>query len=337
MGGRIGVSRDFSDTILGYNSRALVSRNASGRDAGFGVFSVSICRSNMVGWSRGGCALELALVILSDDPEWAKVTRPRPVVYPISVATSPPQPPTELVLDRPCAAMSIASQYPRYCFHLSPTFNVWCLFHAREIHRLDKYEEYEGEQFFFYGNLPIRWVRVVGVVVAIDDFDGRRVYTVDDSSGACIEALMMLQPPQGANSGKGPSEAFDVGSVVDVKGHLSLYRDEKQIKIDLIRRLRNTADEVALWERRAAFRRDVLDKPWVLSTTKVDRCRKEANRSKAALHRRKSRRAAAVSTRGAGRRPEAHPGEGTRREVAAHVRDMILAGEMAGKYHALGL
>ncbi|RDA88085.1 hypothetical protein CP532_5291 [Ophiocordyceps camponoti-leonardi (nom. inval.)] len=189
--------------------------------------------------------------------------------------------------------------YPRYCFHLSPTFNSWCLLHAREIHGL---EQHDGFQ--------------VGVVVAVDDFASRRVYTVDDSSGACIEALP---------SEHGRDDNIDVGSVVDVKGCLSLFRDEKQIKIERIKRLRTTADELVLWEKRAKFRHEVLDRPWVLDRAEIRRCRKEAERSEKTVKRKERRRPdAGVTTtkKGSGRQQE---------DVTAHVRDMIRSGALKGK------
>lgn len=40
---------------------------------------------------------------------------------------------------------------------------------------------------YHHGNHPIKWVRLTGVVVAADEYSGRRVYTLDDSSGMCIE------------------------------------------------------------------------------------------------------------------------------------------------------
>ncbi|KAM6523597.1 hypothetical protein FSOLCH5_004214 [Fusarium solani] len=127
--------------------------------------------------------------------------------------------------------------YPRYCFHLAPTVNTWCLFRVADVHGLDQHEGFEGENFYFYGNLPIKWVRIVGVVVAIDDYDaGRRVYTVDDSSGACIECTILISASQeGVDSAATATDAaskvdanplaaaallanINVGSVVDVKG-----------------------------------------------------------------------------------------------------------------------
>lgn len=69
---------------------------------------------------------------------------------------------------------------------------------------------------------------------------------------------------------------MDVGTVVDIKGSIALFRDEKTVKIEKVRMLRSTEEEVALWERRMAFRRDVLARPWVLSEKQVRRCRREA-------------------------------------------------------------
>lgn len=44
--------------------------------------------------------------------------------------------------------MSDASRtenYPRYCFHLSPTLNAWCPLRASEIHGLEQHAGFEGE------------------------------------------------------------------------------------------------------------------------------------------------------------------------------------------------
>ncbi|ROT36609.1 hypothetical protein SODALDRAFT_352553 [Sodiomyces alkalinus F11] len=199
-----------------------------------------------------------------------------------------------------------ATLYPQYCFDLAPTSNTWCLLDAASIHDLDSHPGFEGQNVYFHGNLPIKWIRIVGVVVAIDDFPGRRVYTVDDSSGACIEcnvvvkrcALTEIVDDKSTTSADAAASArararaslseprleyqqpgcenVDVGSVVDVKGSVALFRDEKTVKIEKVRVLRSTEEEVALWERRAAFRRDVLSKPWVLTEKQVRRCRREA-------------------------------------------------------------
>jgi len=48
---------------------------------------------------------------------------------------------------------------------------------------------------FHYGNHPVKWVRVTGVIVAVDEYAGRHVYTVDDSSGMCVECVCVAPSP----------------------------------------------------------------------------------------------------------------------------------------------
>ncbi|UNI22552.1 hypothetical protein JDV02_008431 [Purpureocillium takamizusanense] len=258
--------------------------------------------------------------------------------------------------------------YPRYCFHLSPTSNKWCLLRAAEVHALDQHAGFEGENFFFYKNLPIKWVRVVGVVVAIDDFFGRRVYTVDDSSGACIEALITRptgKDPNGMVTEKAqqttttmanaaalvPEKYKDihVGSVVDVKGQVSEYRGEKQVIVENMAIVPSTAHEVLLWEKRADFRRTILDKPWVVSRRDLRRCRKEAERSEEEDAARKRRRSEAKEKKSRRQEEEAlrgHAITGSRdkkstrsQAIRDDMRELIRGGalEVAGKYSALGL
>ncbi|KYK54981.1 Protein stn1 [Drechmeria coniospora] len=237
-----------------------------------------------------------------------------------------------------------AEIYPRYCFHLSPTVNKWCLFRACEIHALDQRPGFEGEGFYFHRNLPIKWVRIVGVVVAIDEYAGRRVYTIDDSSAACIEALVSLAATKDAD---GPSlyPDIDVGAVVDVKGSLSTFRNERQIKIEKMFLVRGTTQEVTLWEKRGTFRRDVLDTPWVLSLREVRRCRKEAERCEAAGEGSKRWLATTMSERTAVRTMKAQmplsagePKDKKRgRDALGAVQELIRDGAVKGKYSALGL
>lgn len=176
-----------------------------------------------------------------------------------------------------------------------------------------------GQNVFFHLNHPIRWVRVSGIVVAVDEYPGRRIFTLDDSSGVCIECTIEVpksdaalaaaitantaatsqdsavkpdskgQALPGASRTAAPSEPppkavvpaeVDVGTVIDVKGGLALFRGQKQIKILKATVLRCTEHEVAFWEKVAQFRRDVLEKPWQLTDKEVRRCRKDEERRK---------------------------------------------------------
>lgn len=233
--------------------------------------------------------------------------------------------------------------YPRYCFHLSPTWNAWCFFKSAEIHTLIKHPGFEGkvdraariasatltlysgEEFYFYERLPIKWVRIVGVVVAIDDYASRRAYTIDDSTGACIEVIENLKmasaathaPAQGAagtiaGSSLGLSKlpvppqrisaypTVDIGTVVDVKGKLSEFREEMQIIVHKMSTVRCTQDEVALWEKREKFRREVLDQPWVLRSREIRRAKREAEQDEERQEKKRARLRATSGKDGGG-------------------------------------
>lgn len=82
--------------------------------------------------------------------------------------------------------------YPVYCHILSPTIGRWCPLWATDINALKDVGIFcDGRKLLHYGNHPIKWVRVTGVIVAIDcggnGSNFKRIYTLDDSSGSCIE------------------------------------------------------------------------------------------------------------------------------------------------------
>jgi hypothetical protein len=284
--------------------------------------------------------------------------------------------------------------YPRYCFDLAPTHNKWCFLRAVDIQKLIQPDGFEGQvmhslslyafklisekgqDWYFYANLPVRWVRIVGIVVAIDQFQQRRVYTIDDSSGACIEATITgtfstannnpTEAPGKLNTAASeklreldgtlrerdtalggpkllfPYEGLDVGAVVDIKGGLTTFRDEKQINIDKLVTIKSTAQEVALWEKRAEFHKSVLSRPWTLSTELVRKCRKQAERSEEQAERRKKRlrsradQEAAVDMERSNKvqKQAKRQRSGLQR---SEVAMMIHSGGIKGKFSALGL
>lgn len=213
--------------------------------------------------------------------------------------------------------------------------------------------------------------------MAIDEAAGRRrIYTIDDSSGKCIEALVKMSPPTtlndaprrmqaraGAAAGGaaepsapdsdslGPYGHIDVGDVVDVKGALSTFREKAQINVEKIVIVKGTAQEVKLWEKRTKFRQEVLDRPWILSDKEIRRCRKEAEASDARLGK-KNKHLKAISDGGTGTkqgtvRPlttrtkdglaRAKADAKPKRDAAERVKELIRGGSAAGKYSALGL
>lgn len=149
---------------------------------------------------------------------------------------------------------------------------------------------------FFSLNHPIIWVRIVGVVVAVDEFYGRRVYTIDDSTGECIECSVEIPKPpkpgdrsakegsrkavseeaaQSSTASALPAAGLDVGDVVDVKGRMGLFRDRKQLRIQKMQPVASTAEEVQFWDKIRDFRREVLSQPWILDEREVRRAKKQ--------------------------------------------------------------
>ncbi|KAL8702169.1 MAG: hypothetical protein Q9224_000131 [Gallowayella concinna] len=185
--------------------------------------------------------------------------------------------------------------YPSYCFGLSPTFHTWARLTATDVHTLEFRSGFEGQNIYFHANHPIQWVRLVGVIVAFDVYPNRIIMTLDDSSGLPIEifcrkntnhstsgidtsvgnhgviTLNRVSVPKDdahvciTSEGKVNLHAFDVGSVVKIKGGISEFRGEKQVTLERISLVRTTNEEAALWVDNATFHTDVLSRPWVVS------------------------------------------------------------------------
>ncbi|KAK0628825.1 hypothetical protein B0T17DRAFT_523851 [Bombardia bombarda] len=189
--------------------------------------------------------------------------------------------------------------YPKYCFHLAPTIDRWCHLRIADIVALACIPGFEGQNIYFHLNHPIKWARVAGVVVALDEFQGRRVYTIDDSSGATIECNVNIpvpdkpgqpqpQPPAAANRQSTTAAAtattkiaivdgdIDVGHVIDIKGSIGIFRGNRRIMADKIVHLPSTEHEVRFWDKVVQLKKEVLERPWVLHRREIRRCRKEA-------------------------------------------------------------
>ncbi|KAL2119621.1 hypothetical protein VTJ04DRAFT_6582 [Mycothermus thermophilus] len=188
--------------------------------------------------------------------------------------------------------------YPQYCFHLSPTINRWCHLRIADIWALRAHHGFQGQDVYFHLNHPIKWVRIAGVVVAVDERETRHFYTIDDGSGATLECVVSLPPKAGTTITTAAAQAqttttttatttadttryptidapIDVGHVLDIKGSVGTFRENRQIRADKIVHLRSTEQEVLFWEKIAQLRREVLCKPWILDPKVVRKCRKE--------------------------------------------------------------
>jgi hypothetical protein len=149
------------------------------------------------------------------------------------------------------------------------------------------------------------WVKVVGIVVAIDEWSGCRIYTIDDSSGATIECVMNIpKNPRSLPSTTKADDAeleeskatvaavqttstkedkraavdsdVDVGDCIHVTGCIIQAKWARKIKVSKIIHLRSTAEEVMFWDKLAKFYKDVLSQPWILTEKEIRRSRKQA-------------------------------------------------------------
>jgi len=170
-----------------------------------------------------------------------------------------------------------------------------------DVHALQEVSGFNGQDIWFHLNHPIKWVRLTGVIVAVDQFDNRMVLTLDDSSGLNIEATCTAPPresillPQIQENTTKASERptaqvltqlispdgpnltnIDVGAVVKMKGGINIWRDQKQIRLKAITLIKDTNDEVKCWNDALAFKKDIISKPWVVSAEEEERCHKEA-------------------------------------------------------------
>ncbi|KAI4233511.1 MAG: hypothetical protein LQ349_004365 [Xanthoria aureola] len=175
---------------------------------------------------------------------------------------------------------------------------------SRQLDR--KFDTFPGQNLYFYNNHPIRWVRLVGVIVAFDVYPNRITITLDDSSGLNIEvfckkdictvtptidtsvdaygAIKLNRPlvqkddehVVTTSEGKVNLDRFNVGSVVKIKGGVSEFRGEKQVTLERIALVRTTNEEAIAWAENSAFYQEVLCKPWVVDDRAQLRAKKRA-------------------------------------------------------------
>ncbi|CAG7947933.1 unnamed protein product [Penicillium olsonii] len=81
--------------------------------------------------------------------------------------------------------------YPAFCFKASPTHFTWVKIGAADVHRLRKIGGFVGQKVFFYNNHPVRFVSLLGLIVERKEVYQRTILTMDDSSGAIIEVIVL--------------------------------------------------------------------------------------------------------------------------------------------------
>lgn len=178
--------------------------------------------------------------------------------------------------------------YPKRYFDASPTWFVWNNLTAADVNNLRTEPCVEGQQIYFHLNHPIRFVRLVGLVVDIEVKAGKHILiSLDDSSGTCIEIKTSFQPVEEDDHAEYLSntlvenldvhvilgiptiyinkQRIEIGSIIKAKGTLDSFRNTRQLKLERIWVVKDTSEEVKAWSETASWKRDVLSEPWVLT------------------------------------------------------------------------
>jgi hypothetical protein len=193
--------------------------------------------------------------------------------------------------------------YAAYCFSASPTWFVWVKVTAHSIHHVLRSRAgftaattNPKAELLFYLNHPIQYVQVIGVIVAFDEyFDKFWSITVDDGSGEVVDCVCWKpdrEQVKHTNRQEGDTKPekidveqqrrdevirkIDIGTVVQVKGTITSFRDVRQIQIERLAVIPATNQEVMLIAARTKFLEDVLMRPWVVSANRQKRLYKDS-------------------------------------------------------------
>ncbi|THX28231.1 hypothetical protein D6C77_02355 [Aureobasidium pullulans] len=174
-------------------------------------------------------------------------------------------------------------------FSASPTYNKWVKLTAADVHALREVPGFEGQNVYFHLNHPIRFVYLVAPIVAIHEIPNTKflLLTLDDSSGACIDVKIERKDPAkvepntsntvvenlNINTAIGydvevtiEGQKVDIASVVKVKCTIGKFRGVMQLELKRCGVIKDTTEEIAAWQSMSEFKRDVLARPWILST-----------------------------------------------------------------------
>jgi hypothetical protein len=160
---------------------------------------------------------------------------------------------------------------------------------------------------YFYLNHPIRYLYLVGVIVAVNEINLRyTTLTLDDGSGDTLEVKIKRILPELYNPVDSPSntevdnldvisglgrfditvdgQVVDIGTIIKVKGTISEFRGFKQLELKRIWVVSTTDEEAKFWNALATFKMNVLGRPWHLSKAEIEQIKKQNKLEKRKAH-----------------------------------------------------
>nr|XP_058952214.1 CST complex subunit STN1-like isoform X1 [Pocillopora verrucosa] len=133
-----------------------------------------------------------------------------------------------------------SSSLPARFWGLNPLFWTHIKLFVKEVQSLKEYTGYKG-MYRYPNNYPVVRVEVSGYIVSIDSREKLTTYGVDDGSGtiSCCK-----WHSQDLSTGQ---ESYDLGQLVTVQGKISVFREQRQLTIDLIYPEKDPNAEVLFW------------------------------------------------------------------------------------------
>ncbi|KAF7907504.1 uncharacterized protein EAF01_005090 [Botrytis porri] len=199
---------------------------------------------------------------------------------------------------------ALAPLLPPNLYELSPTIHRWCALRCADIVSLSTRGVYfEDKLIHHYLNHPIRYIKLIGLIVSIDTFARRRVYTIDDSSGVCIECVAILPLPPSGNPPTShvepplnnppntpslttpqiPWTEISECKVVRILGIMGSYMQVPQLQIVKMGIVGSTDVERKWWDECRELKdpeRGVLGREWVVGKEEMERWRRRERRRK---------------------------------------------------------
>lgn len=173
---------------------------------------------------------------------------------------------------------------------------------ASDIQALRSESAFLSQHIYFHLNHPIRYVRIVGVIVGITEINLRyTVLTLDDGSGATIEVKIIRRTANEYAALESQSqpvsnttisnlhiisqlgrfeilvdgEEIDIGTAVKAKCTISEFRGEKQLEMKRVWVVKSTDEEARNWRETAVYKKEVLSTPWHITREEHRRIKKE--------------------------------------------------------------
>ncbi|XP_038266999.1 CST complex subunit STN1 isoform X2 [Dermochelys coriacea] len=174
------------------------------------------------------------------------------------------------------------AETPSLLWGLDPVFFAFARLYIKDIKEMKASKQVPG--IFFYNGHPIRQVDVVGTVVLTKERDAFYNYGVDDGTGV-INCICWKNPREAERplSGLDPScssdlaeqmkklqeEVFqktklEIGDVVSVRGHIRIYREQREIQASTYYKVDDPMCEVQISRmlELPCLYREVYDKPF---------------------------------------------------------------------------